>query len=111
MPSPRIPGRGITLFRVGPIEIAIHPSWFIMFAVIALIANTELVPSIAGDNNGLAPLLAIGIALLFYAFILLHELSHAIVARTHGIDAKRITLFLFGGVAQIGAEAQHPGDE
>jgi Zn-dependent protease len=108
---PRPPSRGIVLFRVGPIEIAVHPSWLIMFAVIAWIANTEIVPGIVRSDSGLGPLLAIAIALLFYSFILLHELSHAVIARMHGIDARRITLFLFGGVAQIGAEAQKPSHE
>jgi Zn-dependent protease len=108
---PRVPSRGIVLFRLGPIEVAIHPSWLIMFAIIAWIANDEIVPGLVRSDSGLAPLLAIAIALLFYSFILLHELSHAVVARMHGIDARRITLFLFGGVAQIGAEAQEPRHE
>jgi Zn-dependent protease len=66
---------------------------------------------VVAKDGGLAPLVSIGIALLFYSFILIHELSHAFVARGYGIDAKRITLFIFGGVAQIGAEAQRPSDE
>jgi Zn-dependent protease len=108
---PRVPSRGITLFRLGPIEIAIHPSWFVMFAVIAWIFSTDIVPGIVPQDSGLAPILSIGLALLFYSFILMHELSHAVVARMHGIDARRITLFLFGGVAQIGGEAQEPSHE
>jgi len=111
MPARPMPGRTFVLFRLGPFEIAIHPSWFLMLGVIALIANEEIVPAIVGDRSGLAPILSIGIALLFYSFVVLHELSHAIVARLHGIDARRITLFIFGGVAQIGAEAQQPADE
>ena len=99
------------LFRIGPFEICVHPSWFLMLGVIALIADTEIVPGIVGEHSRWAPVLSIGIALLFYSFVVVHEMSHAIVARLHGIDARRITLFLFGGVAQIGAEAQKPGDE
>ncbi|MFY9587503.1 MAG: peptidase M50, partial [Actinomycetota bacterium] len=91
MAGPRIPGRGIVLFRLGPIEIAVHPSWFIIFVILALIVRTELVPDVVGDNSGWTPLLSIAIALLFYVFILAHELSHAVVARAHGIDARRIT--------------------
>jgi len=99
------------LFRLGPFEIAIHPSWFLMLGVIAFVVNAEIVPALVGPGSGWAPILSIAIALLFYSFVVLHELSHAIVARLHGIDARRITLFLFGGVAQIGAEAQKPADE
>ena len=99
------------LFRLGPIEIAVHPSWFFIFVVLVLIVRAELVPHLVEDGSGWAPLLSIAIALLFYTFILLHELSHAIVARAHGIDARRITLFIFGGVAQIGGEAQRPAHE
>lgn len=109
MRSPR--SRAFTLFRLGPIEIAIHPSWFITFGIVAVVAHSEMAPGLVDADGGLAPLVSIGIALLFYAFILMHELSHAIVARGHGIDARRITLFLLGGVAQIGAEAQRPGHE
>jgi Zn-dependent protease len=82
-----------------------------MFAVIAWIFSTDLVPGLVPSDSGLASVLSIGLALLFYVFILLHELSHAVMARMHGIDARRITLFLFGGVAQIGAEAQEPPHE
>ena len=99
------------LFRIGPFEIYIHPSWFLMFGVIAIIVNEEVVPGIVGEHSGWAPILSIGIALLFYSFVVLHEMSHATVARLLGIDARRITLFIFGGVAQIGAEAQQPADE
>jgi Zn-dependent protease len=108
---PVIPGRGFVLFRLGPIEIAIHPSWFFIFGVLLLIVRSEFVPALVGDESRLAIPLTIAIALLFYVFVLLHELSHAVVARAHGIDARRITLFLFGGVAQIGGEAQKPAHE
>lgn len=56
---------------------------------------------------------AVGIitSLLFFASVLLHELSHSVVAIRSGIPVKGITLFIFGGVSQIGKEAQHPGTE
>jgi Zn-dependent protease len=111
MAARRQGGYGLVLFRLGPIEIAIHPSWLITFALIAYVAHTELTPGLVSEESSIAPLVSIAIALLFYFFILLHELSHAVVARLHGIDARRITLFIFGGVAQIGGEAQRPAHE
>jgi Zn-dependent protease len=108
---PPAPSRGRVLFRVGPIEIAVHASWLFTFALLVLVARAELAPAIVPEDSAWIAPVAIGIALLFYGFVLVHELSHALMARAHGLDAKRITLFIFGGVAQIGAEAEKPADE
>jgi Zn-dependent protease len=47
----------------------------------------------------------------FYASLLAHELAHAVVARRQGTPVEGITLWLFGGVAQLRGEAASPGDE
>jgi Zn-dependent protease len=99
------------LFRIGPIEVAVHASWLIIFFALVLVARSEIAPQIVSRESAWILPLSIGIALLFYAFVLAHELSHAFMARAHGLDARRITLFVFGGVAQIGAEAEEPADE
>lgn len=88
-----------------------HASWLITFFALVLIARAELVEDIVTADSGWTIPLSLGIALIFYVFVLAHEMSHAIMARAHGLDARRITLFVFGGVAQIGAEAEKPADE
>jgi len=57
--------------------------------------------------------LAIGIvsSLLFFASVLAHELAHSFVARANGIPVHSITLFIFGGMAQITREPKRPRDE
>jgi Zn-dependent protease len=54
---------------------------------------------------------AITTGLLFFVTIILHELSHAIVARARGLPVRSITLFALGGVAQIEKEAGEPSTE
>lgn len=103
--------RSRVLFRIGGIEVAVHASWLIIFAALVLVSRAEIAPRVVSPESPWISPISIGIALLFYAFVLLHELSHAFMARAHGLDARRITLFVFGGVAQIGAEAEKPSHE
>ena len=61
-----------------------------------------------GATHELAPseywVMGLVTALAFFSCILLHELGYAVVARARGMPIRGITLFLFGGVAELGAE-------
>src|SRR5687768_7966653 len=70
------PGSGSrVLFRIGPIEVAVHASWLIIFFALVLVARSEIAPQIVPRDSAWILPLSIGIALLFYAFVLAHELS------------------------------------
>ncbi len=95
----------IRLGRIFGIEIGLHLSWF----VIALL----IVFSLAGHFQTINPewsraviwMTAIATGLLFFAALLAHELSHALVAKARRLPVRSITLFALGGVTQVEKEA------
>jgi len=95
----------IRLGRIFGIEVGFNWSLIFIFAWITWLLATAILPASA---SGYPPLLywvisAVG-ALLFYACLLAHELSHALVARSHGVKVAGITLWLFGGVSRLEGE-------
>lgn len=102
----------LKLGKIAGIEVAIHWSWlFIFFLVTWSFAEGVLghfFPEWSAVQRWTA---GVVVSLIFFASILLHELSHAVVARRQGIDVKGITLFVFGGVASLGREVQTAGQE
>jgi Zn-dependent protease/predicted transcriptional regulator len=102
----------IKLFRLFGIEIRLDYSWFIIFALFAYYFGFSYFPSVLpGTNAGTLALITIITVILFFASVLVHEMSHSLVARNKGTPVERITLFLFGGMAQIEKEPDTPASE
>lgn len=102
----------IRLGRLFGIEIGFNWSLVFIFALVTWTLATQVLPP---NAPGYAPLLywivaAIG-AVLFYVCLLAHELSHSLVARSHGVKVSGITLWLFGGVSQLEGEPASARDE
>ena len=104
--------RGWRIGSIGGIAIEINASWLIVFAIIVWDLGTHMFPRLAHSGPQWVPWVwALVTTLLFFSSVLLHELSHSFVARRFGIGVKRITLFVFGGVAQVEEEPRTASEE
>jgi Zn-dependent protease/CBS domain-containing protein len=103
--------KGLRLGRVLGIEISIDPSWL----VIAFLFSWSFYLQFGVQFPDLEPVpkmvMAGGTAIVFFGSVLLHELSHSVMATRLGIPVEGITLFLFGGVSKMKMEARQPRDE
>jgi Zn-dependent protease len=105
-------GKGITLFRILGFEVHVDLSWIVLAVLVTWSLAVGLFPR---AYEGLRPLQywAMGAAgsLGLFASILFHEFCHSLVARRFGIPMKGITLFIFGGVAEMDEEPPSPRAE
>jgi Zn-dependent protease len=101
---------GIPIGRYLGIPVRLHPSWFIVLAIMTM-GWTNLLREEAGVTLGTALPWALGGVLVAFLSLLFHEFGHALAARMYGIRTERITLFLFGGMAEIRREPETPAQE
>ena len=104
-------GTRLRLFRLCGIPINIDPSWLIIFVLLGWTMTTRFAVEVPGLEPAVAWTFGLGTALLFFTCIVLHELGHALVACSTGIPIRGITLFLFGGVAEMESEPPSAGKE
>ena len=100
------------LGRIFGIEVGLNWSLVFVFALIAwTLADSVLPQAVPGQSPVAYWLTGIVGALAFYACLLAHELSHALVARSRGMRVAGITLWLFGGVSRLEGDPAGAGDE
>ena len=102
-------GESFILFRVLGFEIRANVTWLFLALLVTWSLAAGFFPMVYPD---LAPstywvMALVGMFGLFFS-LLFHELAHSVVARSHGLPVHRITLFLFGGVAEMEAEPEQP---
>ncbi|MBI5043702.1 MAG: site-2 protease family protein, partial [Nitrospirae bacterium] len=102
----------IKLGTILGITIRLDYSWFIIFFLITWSLSAHRLPLLYPDWPQIT-YWTIGIitSILFFTSVLIHEMAHSLVARKHGIPVNNITLFIFGGAAQITQEPKQAKDE
>lgn len=91
--------------KIFGIDINIDSSWLIIFVLITwTLADSYFPVQYPGWDSWLHWTVGVVTSLLFFASILAHELAHSLVAIGQGEKVRSITLFIFGGVAQITKE-------
>jgi Zn-dependent protease len=102
----------ITIGHVWGIPIQINPSTFLILAIITWSLADGILPAQNPEmtilDRWMTGLLT---ALVFFGSILFHELAHAWEARRNGIPVQSITLYIFGGIAQLSGKPKSPGAE
>ncbi len=97
--------RSMRLLKVSGIEVYLDWSLLIVFALVTVSLGGSVFPQWHPDwTAALSWTTAAVAAVLLIASVLLHELSHALVGRWQGVEIKRITLFVFGGMAHLEQE-------
>jgi Zn-dependent protease/CBS domain-containing protein len=99
------------LFRLLGIPINVDASWIIILVLIAWSLGGEFRDRYEITDPVSPWIMGLVAALIFFVCIVLHELGHAVVARAFGMPIRGITLFLFGGVAELEGEPSSPGVE
>lgn len=104
--------QGINIGKLFGIQFRLHYGWFIIFGLVSVFLATQVFPDILESTSSLQ-LWVMGLAtsLMFFASVIVHELAHSVVGRANGMQVKSITLFIFGGAANMSEEAETAGSE
>ena len=105
-------GKAWRIAKMKGINVNIDPSWLIIFALVTFSLGNFYFPKMYPHwTTFMNWLIGVITSILFFVSVLLHELAHSLVAIRQGEKVRSITLFIFGGVAQITKEPDSPGKE
>jgi Zn-dependent protease len=97
--------------RIAGIDVGANWTWLIALGYLVLVLSGDYKVMLGADRQEAAFAFAVGVSLLFFASIVLHELGHAIVARRNGIGILGIELWMLGGLASFDRDTDSPGVE
>jgi Zn-dependent protease len=100
---------GIVIARPFGVPVYISPYWFLVAGLFVLFYASSLPKTV--HPTGVRYLVAAAFVILLYASVLVHELSHCVVARAFRLAVRRILLYPLGGFSEIEQEPPTPGKE
>jgi Zn-dependent protease len=107
-PGPAEPSPGVKIASPFGIPVFISPYWFLIAGLFVFLYARGLVQQVP---ETLRYPIAAAFVVLLYASVLVHELSHSLVARGFGLPVRRILLYPLGGFSEIEREPPSPGRE
>jgi Zn-dependent protease len=105
----REPGT-LRIGQIGGVDVLVRSSWLL----VALLISVMLAPAVEMRQPGLGGwkyVAGVAFAVLLYLSVLLHEMSHALMAKRFGLPVRSITLHFLGGVTEIDGEPDTPRRE
>ena len=108
-------GGAIPIGQILGVRILVHVSWFIIFGLflvfVQFLLNSPGSPIAFRLSAPVRWIVAALVAALFFGSVIVHELAHALVARRLGMKVSEITLFIFGGAANLEQDAPNARSE
>ncbi|MCW2780780.1 MAG: peptidase [Marmoricola sp.] len=104
------PPGSLRIGSIGGIDVLVRSSWLLIAVLIAIV----LAPRVEVVQPGLGALkyvAGLAFAVLLYMSVLLHEMSHALMAKHFGLPVRSISLHFLGGMTEIEGEPATPGEE
>lgn len=108
-PARRQPGT-LRIGQIGGVDVLVRSSWLLVAGLIAVLLAPR-VEQVQPGLGGWRYVAGLAFAVLLYLSVLLHEMSHALMAKHYGLPVRSITLHFLGGVTEIEGEPDTPGRE
>ena len=107
---PTYPPGTLRIGSIRGVDVLVRSSWLFVALLIAFL----LAPRVEQAQPGLGALkyvAGVAFAVLLYLSVLLHEISHALMAQRYGLGVRSISLHFLGGATEIDSETRTPGQE
>jgi Zn-dependent protease len=108
-PARRDPRQGLVIARVFGIPIVMSPYWFLVAAILVYLYANSLDRTVSPSTTRY--FVSAAFVVLLYASVLVHELSHCVVARAFKLAVRRVLLYPLGGFSEIEQEPPTPWQE